>query len=162
IGTQDRIGTGYGTSRVGVVYVLNGGVASNTVISGSSDTAMVVSSGGLAIGTVVNPSGGPSGGITETFVYGTTSNTVLSGRADERVNSGGRAVGTTVYSGSYQEVDFGGVASGTTVNSGGSITVYGGVVSGLTIAAGATANIDADYNSNVGATVTGNIVNNGI
>jgi len=109
-------------------YVLSGGVASGTVIDQVG--LQVVSSGGLAVDTVI------SGGIAQVDSGGVLSGTTFTGTGVENL-IGGTASGTILGSGDSQRV-INGVAVGTVVESGGNQTVYDfeGVASGTTVSAG--------------------------
>ncbi len=86
-----------------VIFV--GGSAFFTTLSASAQ--LIVSSGGVAFGTVVNSrTGSLNGGMT--------------------ISSGGIASGTAVNSGGFEFVSFSGTESGGTVNSGGSLVVLSG------------------------------------
>jgi autotransporter passenger strand-loop-strand repeat protein len=93
--------------------VSSGGTASGTTVNNGGEQD--IEAGGTASGTTVN-----DGGLQD--VYGTASNTILSGDligGEQDVESGGTASGTIVSSGGWQEVEAGGTASGTTVDDGG-------------------------------------------
>ena len=163
-----------GTNYVGTLQVSGGGIASNIVISG---TRVIVSSGGTALGTVVNRNGiginvSKGGSAKNTLLkngwqllYSAVGeNTVVKG-GSETVYAGGSSIATTVYSGSLN-VSNGGVASDAVVNGGIMRVSSGGVASNavinknaeLTVISSGVANVAFNpwmgtITSNAGATV---------
>jgi autotransporter passenger strand-loop-strand repeat protein len=124
-------------SSDGKEIVSSGGVASGTVIIGGG-TAFV-SSGGVASGTMISSDGKEivsSGGV--------ASGTVIIGGGTEIVSSGGVASGTVISSGGEQIVSSGGVASGTVISSGGTeIIASGGLGDGVRVLLGGTIDLAA-------------------
>lgn len=102
------------------------GVATNATLNGGRQ---VVTSGGTAIGTLIN-----SGGV-------------------QSVSSGGSAVGALVNSGGTQTVSGGGVATNAVVNGGGVQVVAGGQAVGTVVNSGGSASVTS------GGTATGTVVN---
>jgi autotransporter passenger strand-loop-strand repeat protein len=107
------------TVNNGEQEVSSGGQAIGTALSGGDEN---VFSGGLAIGTVVGEDS------VQNLDGGTASNTIVDSGSDQVVNLGGKAIGTTVNSGGFQDV-FATVVN-PTINGGQVNLQAGAVVSG--------------------------------
>jgi autotransporter passenger strand-loop-strand repeat protein len=113
-------------------------ITSNAIVSsGQTASGVVIGSGGHLVvqfgGAVLDTT--LSAG--EQDIYGTASNTVVSGGAVQVVESGGTAGGTIVSSGGLEIVNFGGTDNGATVLSGGNLAISaGGTGSGTTLSGG--------------------------
>ena len=146
-----------GTNYVATLQVSGGGIASNIIISG---TRVIVSSGGTALGTVVNRNGVginvSKGGSAKNTVLksgwqllysAVGENTVVKG-GSETVYAGGKSISATVYTGALN-VSNGGVASGAVVNGGDMRVSSGGVASGAVINKNATLTVVSAGTANV-------------
>jgi autotransporter passenger strand-loop-strand repeat protein len=85
-------------------------------------------------------------------VYGTATDTIVSGLAYEYVQTSGVASGTTLSRGGKQDVFSGGVASGTTLSRGGVETVSSGGVANGTLIDGGTLDIRSGGSTGTSAT----------
>jgi len=143
-------GTVSGTTINTGYQIISGGTASNTVINAGNEW---VTSGGIAISTIIN-----SGGNEIVSSGGTTSATTLNNGGNEVIFTGGKVNGLMINSGGYENIDGGitsstvinshgeeyisqGTASGTTVNSGGIEYIYSGTAIGTTVNSGGFENI---------------------
>ena len=122
------------TLTTGTLYVLNGGTAANTVVSGiptGSRGEVFVSSGGTASNTIIEAFGYVrvwGGKIEDTTIGGDAE-----GAATANILMGGIAVNTTVNSRASLAVSDG-ITENTTVNAGGILTVrQGGVAVNTTV-----------------------------
>ena len=154
------VASGATLSNTGVLVVSSGGTAVSTIVISTNvgnpgrDGGLIVSSGGTASGAVIS-----SGGLM--FERGgVDAGTTISAGGKQFVESGGLALGDSIYdvqlvlsdgvtsgtnvrSGGIEIVSSGGHASATTVQSGGSAVIStGGIASGVT-AAGGTASVSS-------------------
>ncbi|MDB6141923.1 MAG: autotransporter outer rane beta-barrel protein [Pseudomonas sp.] len=171
-GTQYISGAGVASSTTiragGNQYVSNGGVTSATTIS--SGGTQSISGGGSAVGTVISDGAQiiSSGGVASGTIIRSTTST-----GTQYISSGGVANGTIISSGGTQSISSGGVANGTTISSGGAQNILGGVANDTTInwggtqyvLSGGTANdtmiVYGGTQSILGGVVTGAIISAG-
>ena len=144
-------------NRGGVEFVIDGGAASGTVVSGigAVENVLVLGfasgtkvdsgaaqnvSGGLAISTTINAGGVQYVASDTSHDIGKAFNTTLSGghgingAAEQNVSAGGEAQNTVIFSDGFQYVSSGGVAKDTRI-SGGQMIVYSGALAGDTLVA---------------------------
>ena len=119
------------------LLVSSGGVAVATMVSGGGTENVAI--GGVASLTTVS-----NGGIENVFAGGMVSGTVVLAVGHENVSSGGQAVGT-ILSGGEETVFFSGTVSNTVVTSGGILTVSSGGVANFITVGSAAANGGVDY-----------------
>ncbi|WP_170153050.1 AIDA repeat-containing protein, partial [Roseiarcus fermentans] len=151
----------------GVVEVADGGITSNTVVSGGSN---VVSSGGVDIAGSVYDGGAEvvhSGGFASALVVGVGGSETISGGSAlgalvsgwsgvETVLNGGVATDTTLSAGGAQVISSGGLAIGTIVAGGGTETILnGGVATSATLSAGGSQVINAGGLANATTVASG-------
>ncbi|MFT8718239.1 Hint domain-containing protein [Acetobacter sp.] len=154
------IGGGINDQYYGVQSVMNGGVASGTVVTNYG--VQVVSSGGVASGTKLET----GGSLSLDEAGATVSNVTVGSGASLSANDGGTINGAEIASGGTLAIASGGdgLASlaNVTVDSGGTFTLRnaGFSITGLTLQKGATIDLQSfDYSSTVPAvTVDGNTV----
>ncbi len=153
-----RLDSGTGTVLTVAKTVPSGGLLTDFTVS--SGEQLVVLSGGVASGTVVNGGGSEivSSGATEVLTSGSVQNgtlTVSSG-GTLSVASGATLDGFQVASGAAVLVASGGVASNVVIGAGGTVTLAsGGMAIGTTVNSGGTLIVAG------GTTTTGTILANG-